>query len=39
MFVGSWVGKRVLDRVPASFFPYIVEAVMVLAGLTFLVQG
>jgi len=39
MFVGSWVGKRVLDRVPASFFPYIVEAVMVLAGLTFLVRG
>ena len=39
MFVGSWVGKRLLDRVPASFFPYIVEAVMVLAGLTFLVGG
>jgi hypothetical protein len=39
MFAGSWVGKRLLDRVPESFFPYIVEGVMVLAGLMFVIRG
>ena len=39
MFAGSYVGKRLLSRVPESFFPYIVEGVMVLAGLTFIVCG
>jgi uncharacterized membrane protein YfcA len=39
MFVGSYLGKRLLDRVPESFFPYIVEAVMVLAGISFIVRG
>jgi uncharacterized membrane protein YfcA len=39
MFVGSWAGKRLLSRVPQRVFPYIIEAVLIVAGLLFLIQG
>ena len=39
MFGGSWVGKRVLDRLPARVFTPLIEATMVAAGLLFLVRG
>ncbi|MFH1141014.1 MAG: sulfite exporter TauE/SafE family protein [Chloroflexota bacterium] len=39
MFVGSWLGKRLLERLPERFFPYIIEGVLVVAGVQFLVFG
>ncbi len=39
MVVGSWLGKRLLNRVPERVFPYIIEAVLVTAGMLFIVQG
>lgn len=39
MFVGSWLGKRLLSRLPERFFPYIIEGVLVVAGVQFLVFG
>ncbi len=39
MFVGSWLGKRILSRLPERFFPYIIEGVLVVAGVQFLVFG
>ncbi len=39
MFVGSWLGKRLLDKVPERLFPYIIEGVLVVAGLLFLIRG
>lgn len=39
MFVGSWLGKRLLERLPERFFPYIIESVLVVAGVQFLVFG
>ncbi|MBI4336264.1 MAG: sulfite exporter TauE/SafE family protein [Chloroflexi bacterium] len=39
MFLGSYVGKKVLDRLPERIFPYLIEAVLVSAGLLFLVRG
>jgi uncharacterized protein len=37
LIVGSWLGKRILDRVPARVFPTIVEGVIVIAGAQFLI--
>jgi uncharacterized membrane protein YfcA len=39
MILGSWLGKRVVDRLPAPVFVTLVEATMVVAGLLFLVRG
>ena len=39
MFLGSYLGKRLLNRVPERMFPSIIEGVLVVAGLLFLVQG
>lgn len=39
MVAGSWVGKRIVDRVPAHVFVLLVEATMLAAGLLFLVRG
>jgi len=39
MILGSFLGKRILDRVPERVFPYIIEAVLVAAGLLFLIRG
>lgn len=39
MFLGSYLGKRILNRVPARFFPYVIEGVLIVAGLLFVVRG
>ena len=39
MILGSFLGKRILDRVPERVFPYIIEGVLVAAGLLFLIRG
>jgi uncharacterized membrane protein YfcA len=39
MIVGSYVGKRVLDRLPEAAFLWLVDAVLVVAGATFLFRG
>jgi len=39
MIGGSYVGKRLLTRVPERVFPHIIEAVLVFAGLLFLIRG
>jgi uncharacterized membrane protein YfcA len=39
MFGGSFLGKRILDRLPKRVFVYLIEAVLVIAGLTFLIGG
>ncbi len=39
MFVGSWLGKHILNRLPERFFPYIIEGVLVVAGVQFLITG
>lgn len=37
LILGSYLGKRILDRVPERVFPLLVEAVLVIAGLQFIV--
>ena len=37
MVAGSYIGKRVLDRVPERVFPILIEAVLILGGLQFLI--
>ena len=39
MFVGSYIGKRILIRMPERFFPYVIEGVLIVAGLRFIVWG
>lgn len=39
MFLGSYLGKRILDRVSPKVFPYIIEAVLIVAGVQFLITG
>jgi uncharacterized membrane protein YfcA len=39
MIAGSWVGKRIVDRIPEHVFVLIIEATMVAAGLLFLIRG
>lgn len=39
MIGGSWIGKRIVDRLPARVFVVLVELVMVAAGLMFLIRG
>jgi hypothetical protein len=39
MILGSFVGKRLLDRLPEKIFLYLVEATRVIAGLNFLLRG
>lgn len=39
MVAGSWVGKRIVDRMPARVFEGIIELTMVGAGVLFLVRG
>lgn len=39
MVGGSFVGKRILDRLPERAFVVVIEAVLVIAGLTFLIGG
>lgn len=39
MVFGSWAGKRILDRIPERVFVILIEAVLVVAGLDFLIRG
>ena len=39
MVAGSFAGKRVMDRLPASVFVVIIEVVMLIAGFLFIVRG
>lgn len=39
MVAGSFLGKRIVDRVPERVFVWLIEAVLVLAGLVFLFFG
>jgi uncharacterized membrane protein YfcA len=39
MVLGSFLGKRVVDRLPERLFVMIIEAVLIIAGLMFLIRG
>jgi uncharacterized membrane protein YfcA len=39
MILGSFLGKKVLDRLPEWVFVWLVEATLILAGLGFLIGG
>jgi len=39
MILGSFLGKRILDRLPEKVFVAIIEGVLIVAGLLFLVRG
>jgi uncharacterized membrane protein YfcA len=39
MVLGSFLGKRIVDRVPEKVFAWIIEAVLIVAGLVFLFFG
>jgi len=39
MIAGSWLGKRIVDRLPERVFVAIIEVVLIGAGLVFLVGG
>ncbi|HEV2223663.1 MAG TPA: sulfite exporter TauE/SafE family protein [Candidatus Acidoferrales bacterium] len=39
MILGSFLGKRILDRLPQKVFVAIIEGVLIVAGLFFLVRG
>lgn len=39
MVTGSYLGKRIVDRVPERVFVRIIEAVLIVAGLVFLLLG
>ena len=39
MFLGSYIGKRILSKMPDKSFPYVIEAVLIVAGLKFVIWG
>jgi uncharacterized protein len=39
MVAGSWIGKRVLDRLPDRAFTFLIEAVLIVSGALLLIQG
>ena len=39
MILGSWAGKRIVDRLPERVFVLLIEATMTAAGLLFLIRG
>ena len=39
MILGSWTGKRIVDRLPEHVFVLLIEATMTVAGLLFLLRG
>lgn len=39
MIVGSWTGKRIVDRLPEHVFVLVIELTMTAAGLLFLIRG
>lgn len=39
MILGSFVGKRILDRLPERLFILLIEATLIIAGFGFLIRG
>jgi uncharacterized membrane protein YfcA len=39
MILGSFVGKRIVDRLPEKVFVAIIEGVLITAGALFLIRG
>ena len=39
MVLGSWTGKRIVDRLPERVFVLLIELTLVAAGLLFLIRG
>ena len=39
MILGSFVGKKLLDRLPERVFVLLVEATLIIAGVGFLIRG
>lgn len=39
MIFGSFVGKKILDRIPERLFVLLIEATLIIAGLGFLIYG
>jgi uncharacterized membrane protein YfcA len=39
MIAGSWIGKRIVDRMPERVFVAVIEVVLIVAGLVFLIGG
>jgi len=39
MFIGSWLGKRIVDRLSERAFVVVIEIVMIGAGTMLLVRG
>ncbi len=39
MVLGSFIGKRIVDRLPEHVFVWIIEGVLIIAGLAFLIGG
>ena len=39
MILGSYLGKRLLERVPPHVFPWLIEAVLIVSGVQLLVFG
>jgi hypothetical protein len=39
MFLGTYLGKHILNRVPEKMFPYIIEGVLLLSGIIFILRG
>ena len=39
MVAGSFVGKKVVNKIPERLFVVIIESVMAIAGLLFLIRG
>ena len=39
MIAGTYLGKKALDRVPERVFPYLIEIMLLVAGVLFLVGG
>jgi len=39
MILGTYLGKRLLNKVPENIFPYIIEGTMLVAGVLFIIRG
>ena len=39
MIAGSWIGKRIVDRLPEQVFVALIELVLVVTGVVFLIGG
>ena len=39
MVLGSFVGKRILERLPEQLFVAIIEITLIVAGVSFLIHG